>query len=124
GVPDGPEGESTQFGRALHRVPPRPPEGTNGSGGHMHSGGGGFGTLPIGARRMLLGALFAISIALVCAIGAARAAGAPAAEPYGANDAGGFLNVLPSGENGTDNALQLAQFELNGTTPPHFEDQL
>jgi len=73
---------------------------------------------------MLLGALFAISIALVCAIGAARAAGAPAAEPYGANDAGGFLNVLPSGENGTDNALQLAQFELNGTTPPHFEDQL
>jgi acyl-homoserine lactone acylase PvdQ len=59
------------------------------------------------------------------------AAGAPAAasaevpvQPYGTDDAGGFYNVLPAGENGFDNATQLAEFELDGTYPPHFEDQL
>ncbi len=44
--------------------------------------------------------------------------------PYGQNDAGGFLNVLPAGEAGVDNAVQLAQFEAAGTIPPHFADQL
>ncbi len=45
-------------------------------------------------------------------------------QPYGTDDAGGFRNVLPAGENGLDNAAQLAEFELNGTYPPHFADQL
>jgi acyl-homoserine lactone acylase PvdQ len=45
-------------------------------------------------------------------------------EAYGANDAGGFRNVLPAGENGLDNATQLTEFELKGTYPPHFADQL
>ena len=45
-------------------------------------------------------------------------------QPYGTNDAGGFRNVLPAGENGLDNAAQLAEFQLNGTYPPHFKDQL
>ena len=45
-------------------------------------------------------------------------------QPYGTNDAGGFRNVLPSGENGLDNAQQLAEFQLNGTYPPHYTDQL
>src|SRR5205814_8496077 len=45
-------------------------------------------------------------------------------QPYGTNDAGGFRNVLPAGENGLDNAAQLAEFQLNGTYPPHFTDQL
>jgi len=44
--------------------------------------------------------------------------------PYGQNDAGGFLNVLPAGEAGVDNAGQLAAFETSGTIPPHFNDQL
>src|SRR5919112_4084346 len=43
---------------------------------------------------------------------------------YRANDAGGFLNVLPPGENGFDNALDLAQFEANGTRPHNADDQL
>jgi acyl-homoserine lactone acylase PvdQ len=43
--------------------------------------------------------------------------------PYGLNDAGGFLNVLPPGEAGVDNAAQLALYTANGTVPPHFNDQ-
>jgi acyl-homoserine lactone acylase PvdQ len=57
---------------------------------------------------------------------AAVALAAPAAadvQPYGTNDAGGFRNVLPPGEAGTDNALQLLQYQLNGSTPAHFFDQ-
>jgi acyl-homoserine lactone acylase PvdQ len=50
--------------------------------------------------------------------------GGPAAQPYGANDGGGFRNILPPGENGFDNAAQLAAFEANGTRPAHFSDQL
>jgi acyl-homoserine lactone acylase PvdQ len=71
-------------------------------------------------RRLL--ALAAIAVA-----SAACAAGARAevpVQPYGTNDAGGFRDVLPPGENGLDNAAQLAEFELNGTYPPHFADQL
>jgi hypothetical protein len=44
-------------------------------------------------------------------------------EPYGTNDAGGFRNVLPPGEAGADNALQLAAFQAAGTLPPHWADQ-
>jgi acyl-homoserine lactone acylase PvdQ len=57
----------------------------------------------------------------------ALAIAAPAAladvQPYGTNDAGGFRNVLPPGEAGTDNALQLALFQAAGSVPPHFTDQ-
>ncbi len=65
---------------------------------------------------------------LVCAgllvvLGAA-AAGAASPAPYGLHDAGGFLNVLPAGEGGTDNPIQLAQFKATGKIPPHFTDQL
>src|SRR5207302_7120820 len=31
---------------------------------------------------------------------------------------------LPPGENGLDNAAQLAEFQLTGSYPPHFKDQL
>jgi acyl-homoserine lactone acylase PvdQ len=44
-------------------------------------------------------------------------------QPYGYHDAGGFLNVLPAGEAGNDTATQLAQYELTGKPPPHFDDQ-
>jgi acyl-homoserine lactone acylase PvdQ len=48
---------------------------------------------------------------------------AAAIPPYGTDDAGGFRNVLPPGEAGTDNAVQLAQFQATGTYPPHWTDQ-
>jgi acyl-homoserine lactone acylase PvdQ len=44
-------------------------------------------------------------------------------QPYGTNDAGGFRNVLPPGENGLDNLSQLFSFRGAGTLPPHFADQ-
>ncbi len=64
---------------------------------------------------------------LLCAAALAAPAGALAAgpvQPYGTNDAGGFRNVLPAGENGLDDALQLAEFHATKTYPPHFTDQL
>ena len=48
---------------------------------------------------------------------------AAAIPPYGTDDAGGFRNVLPPGEAGTDNALQLAEFQATGNYPPHWTDQ-
>ncbi len=68
-----------------------------------------------------------MACALVLAVGApgvAQAAAGPAPQPYGTDDAGGFLNVLPPGQNGTDNAIQLAQFEATGAVPAHSRDQL
>ncbi len=68
-----------------------------------------------------------IALVLVLTLGAATLGEARAEvpiAPYGTNDAGGFRNVLPSGENGLDNAAQLSEFQLNGTYPPHFKDQL
>jgi acyl-homoserine lactone acylase PvdQ len=59
----------------------------------------------------------------------ALAAGAQAAplpsyvQPYGTNDAGGFYNVLPPGENGTDTALQFTLNNATGQFPPNFDDQ-
>jgi acyl-homoserine lactone acylase PvdQ len=46
-----------------------------------------------------------------------------AVAPYGTNDAGGFRNVLPPGEAGVDNALQLAAFETGKQRPAHWADQ-
>src|SRR5438477_6378958 len=71
------------------------------------------------ARRLAGAGICVVALALP-----ASAAAAATPEPYGANDAGGFRNVLPAGENGLDNATQLAEFEFNGTYPPHFADQL
>jgi len=67
------------------------------------------------APLVLLLALFAIGPA---------SATAAAPEPYGANDAGGFRNVLPPGENGTaDFAEVLASRGSAHLLPPHFADQ-
>jgi acyl-homoserine lactone acylase PvdQ len=62
--------------------------------------------------------------AIVCAAAPSVAAAQAPVQPYGTNDAGGFRNVLPAGENGLDNAAQLAEFQATGTYPPHFKDQL
>jgi acyl-homoserine lactone acylase PvdQ len=61
---------------------------------------------------------------LALAAPAAQAASGPAVQPYGTNDAGGFYNVLPPGEDGLDNAVQFGAFTALGTVPAHFRDQL
>ena len=49
---------------------------------------------------------------------------APAASPpYGTNDAGGFRNVLPPGENGTASFNEILAFRGPGLLPSHFADQ-
>jgi acyl-homoserine lactone acylase PvdQ len=58
---------------------------------------------------------------LLVVLAAPAAQGAP--QPYGTNDAGGFRNVLPPGENGLDNLAQLFAFRGTGVLPPHFADQ-
>jgi len=50
-------------------------------------------------------------------------AAAAAPQPYGTNDAGGFRNVLPPGENGTASFNQILAFRGPGLLPPHFADQ-
>ena len=62
-----------------------------------------------------------------CAVAAATpapAAAAPEPQPYRANDAGGFLNILPPGQNGHANAAQVGAFLTTGARPPHNDDQL
>ncbi len=66
--------------------------------------------------RALAGALALLALAAVPALAADPA-------PYGRHDAGGFRSVLPPGEAGTDNAVQLAENQLDGSLPPHWDDQ-
>jgi hypothetical protein len=60
--------------------------------------------------------------AMLCAVAPAIASAEVPVQPYGTNDAGGFRNVLPAGQNGLDNAAQLAEFQLHGTAAPDFAD--
>src|SRR5436305_453999 len=68
--------------------------------------------------------------AALCALAFAAPANAqlpttgPTPRPYGENDFGGFRNVLPPGENGFDNAIDLGAFETAHQRPPHSDDQL
>jgi acyl-homoserine lactone acylase PvdQ len=68
-----------------------------------------------------LAALTALAL-LTLLLAASAAVGA--ADPYQQGDYKGFRNILPPGENGFDNAAQLAAFQANGTYPPHANDQL
>ena len=70
-----------------------------------------------GARCATIFAALAMLIAAPQAIAASPA-------PYGQNDAGGFRNVLPAGEQGLATIGDLAAFETQHTVPPHFNDQL
>jgi acyl-homoserine lactone acylase PvdQ len=60
-------------------------------------------------------------IAVLVGLPAASAEAAP--QPYGTNDAGGFRDVLPPGENGLANLAQILAFRGTGALPPHFADQ-
>ncbi len=42
---------------------------------------------------------------------------------YGKNDAGGFRNVLPPGQNGLDTLGQILNFRATGALPKHWADQ-
>jgi len=72
-------------------------------------------------RSRFLVPMFLAALAL-CAL-LAPAAGAAVPQPYGTNDAGGFRNVLPPGENGLDTFKQLLEFKGPGLLPPHYADQ-
>lgn len=65
--------------------------------------------------------LLVLSLVLAAFLAPGAQAATPA--PYGTNDAGGFRNVLPPGENGLDNVQQLFEFRGPGLLPPHFADQ-
>src|SRR5947209_5949245 len=69
-----------------------------------------------GARSAAVALTFALALLL------AATAHADVAQ-YGLNDAGGFYNVLPPGEAGTDTAAQLVLNQANGQRPPHWDDQ-
>src|SRR5437588_11680669 len=87
------------------------------------------GVLPLNRLGFREGAVALAAAILISAFAASARAEAPV-QPYGTNDAGGFRNVLPAGENGLDNAAQLAEFEASREKgeapkyPPHFADQL
>jgi acyl-homoserine lactone acylase PvdQ len=70
-------------------------------------------------RRSAAVALAVASLWTLAAAGPAAAA----VQPYGTNDAGGFRNVLPPGENGLVDFPQLLAFRGLGALPPHFADQ-
>jgi acyl-homoserine lactone acylase PvdQ len=78
----------------------------------------------VACRRTLCVLATALALAAACGTLCPAAGAAAPVGPYGTNDAGGFRNVLPSGENGLDNSTQLAEFEATKTYPPHFTDQL
>src|SRR3954464_9851801 len=70
----------------------------------------------------------ALAGALLAVLPAAASAQLPVTGPtpgaYRENDFGGFRNVLPPGENGFDNAVDLARFETTQSRPAHSDDQL
>jgi acyl-homoserine lactone acylase PvdQ len=66
--------------------------------------------------------LLLISALLLAALAVSVAQAAP--QPFGTNDAGGFRNVLPPGENGLDTLSQIFAFKSNPKAiPPHYADQ-
>jgi hypothetical protein len=69
-----------------------------------------------------------IAVAAVAALGfltaGATAPAAPAPDPYHANDAGGFRDILPPGTDGVANAADLGTFTALKTRPKHNDDQL
>jgi acyl-homoserine lactone acylase PvdQ len=70
---------------------------------------------------LLVSPLFAAVLVLAAALAPATGVAAPL--PYGANDAGGFRNVLPPGSNGLATFPQILKFKAQGVLPPHFADQ-
>jgi len=82
-------------------------------------------TARIVAGAVVLAATLALAVATSSGASGAQSRGliAPPVPPYGTNDAGGFRNVLPPGEDGTDNAADLAKYATTGHRPKHWMDQ-
>jgi acyl-homoserine lactone acylase PvdQ len=74
----------------------------------------------LSGTRQSWSAIFASALLVLLAVPALAAA---APQPYGTNDAGGFRNVLPPGENGLASIPDVFAFRGTGTTPPHYADQ-
>jgi acyl-homoserine lactone acylase PvdQ len=72
-------------------------------------------------RALRRSAVFAAFL-LIAVLGQATTSAA-APQPYGTNDAGGFRNVLPPGENGLATLGQIFAFRGTGVIPTHFADQ-
>jgi acyl-homoserine lactone acylase PvdQ len=75
----------------------------------------------------------ALATALILTLAVcASAVAAPTPQPYGLNDAGGFRNILPPGQNGHADTGQVIAFSLSGplfgrgneVRPPNNDDQL
>src|SRR5215210_6243755 len=66
-----------------------------------------------------------LAVAFACLFATAPVASAGEADPapFREHDAGGFRNVLPPGQNGTANAVDLVANTLDGALPPHWADQ-
>jgi acyl-homoserine lactone acylase PvdQ len=65
-----------------------------------------------------------LGLAVACALLApGAAAAAPAPQPYGTDDYGGFHDILPPGTNGRTNLAELGAFLTAGTRPRHNDDQ-
>ena len=82
-----------------------------------------------GTRSVRLGWLVAATASVLVAAGTpalAASAGSGPPPTYRAHDYahGQALSILPPGENGLVNAVQLAQFEATGQRPPNSQDQL
>jgi acyl-homoserine lactone acylase PvdQ len=54
---------------------------------------------------------------------ATASAAPPTPAPYGHNDHGGFRNILPPAQGANANSKQIADFEADGTYPPHTSDR-
>jgi acyl-homoserine lactone acylase PvdQ len=76
----------------------------------------------VGRRALRVGLALSACLMLGAALLAGSAA-ADAVQPYGTDDAGGFRNVLPPGENGLDTLPQVLGFKSSKTIPPHYDDQ-
>ena len=72
---------------------------------------------------MLRGSWVVSVLMMLGCVGVAPASADVIPEPYGHNDASGFLNVLPPGQKGVDNAVDFANYTLTGALPRHWADQ-
>lgn len=72
-----------------------------------------------------VGKLFGLPLILsLLALAGFASVAAAAPQPYGTNDAGGFRNVLPPGENGLGTTQDIIKAKApSKPLPPHFADQ-
>ncbi|MBA2240770.1 MAG: penicillin acylase family protein [Solirubrobacterales bacterium] len=79
-------------------------------------------------NRALLVTLAATLAAVLLAVPSAALAQLPPDGPepgaYQEDDAGGFLNIIPPGQNGHTNGADIAAFFATGQRPPHSDDQI